>query len=235
MAPAMGFDEVPADSAATLAAQGLDDVELVLTYAVPSTGSRGTIVSAMGIITGEGRWIKDRKPVGVRFGSATRWAPMPAPLGPKKAMAATLAEGVLAPLHLDLKDLELYLTTGTIQELAARVGLPVLRLLNATDVGRRLMRTAMSRLPEGPDEKGRRARWTILAEARSGDAWRNVVISGSDVYGLTAEFLTAGALKMLEPSFDRKGVVSPVQAAGIDTWQKEFSANDVTVDVYEEK
>jgi short subunit dehydrogenase-like uncharacterized protein len=234
MAPAMGFDEVPADTAATLATQGMSDAELVMTYAIPSTGSRGTVVSAMGIITGEGQWIQDGKPVSIRPGAATRWSPMPPPLGPKKAMGFPLAEGVLAPMHLDLKDLELYVTTGTVQELAARVGLPVLRLLNSTGIGERLMNAVMSRLPEGPDEKGRQARWTILAEALAGDSWRNVAISGADVYGLTAEFLSAGATKMLEPSFDQKGVVSPVQAAGIETWQKEFSDNDVTVEVYEE-
>jgi short subunit dehydrogenase-like uncharacterized protein len=235
MAPAMGFDEVPADSAATLATQDFDQAELVLTYAIPSTGSRGTVVSAIGIIAGEGQWIRDGKPLSIRPGTTTRWSPMPAPLGPKKAMGFPLAEGVLAPLHLDLKDLELYVTTGTVQELAARVGLPVLRLLNSTGVGERLMRAMLSRLPEGPDEKGRQARWTVLAEAHSGDRWRNVAISGSDVYGLTAEFLSVGATKMLEPSFSCKGVVSPVQVAGIETWQKEFSAHDVSVDVFEER
>jgi short subunit dehydrogenase-like uncharacterized protein len=234
MAPAMGFDEVPADCAATLATEDMPGADLVLTYAVPSTGSRGTVVSTIGIITGEGMWLKGGKPFPIRSGTRTRWSPMPPPLGPKKAMGFPLGEGVLAPLHLDLNDLELYVTTGTVQELSARLGLPVLRLMNSTAVGEKLIHAMLSRLPEGPDEKGRRARWTILAEARSGDRWKNVAITGADVYGLTAEFLSAGATRMLEPSFDARGVVSPVQATGIETWQKEFTDHDVNVTVFQE-
>ena len=51
MAPAMGFDEVPADVAATLATQDLGGTDLVLTYAVSVTPSSGTIRSAVGIVT----------------------------------------------------------------------------------------------------------------------------------------------------------------------------------------
>jgi short subunit dehydrogenase-like uncharacterized protein len=45
MAPAMGFDEVPADVAATLATQDLEPADLVLTYALPTHASRGTLRS----------------------------------------------------------------------------------------------------------------------------------------------------------------------------------------------
>src|SRR5688572_21014188 len=43
MAPCLGFDEVPADVAATLATEGMDRPDLTLTYSVPKTASAGTV------------------------------------------------------------------------------------------------------------------------------------------------------------------------------------------------
>lgn len=236
MAPAMGFDEVPADSAATLAVEGLDRADLVLTYALPTTGSRGTIVSALGIIASEGAGLEDGTRVAVSAGSESRWSPMPPPLGPKEAVAFPLAEGHLAPLHLDLRGLKTFITTDPVKKQLMRVGLPFLKLASATPVGKKMVETVAGRLPEGPNDRQRRAgRWTILAEAKSADGWRNVVLTGTDVYGLTAEFLATGAMVMSEPGYDLTGVVSPVQAVGIDRWRKEFVDHDVVVDTYEQR
>ena len=54
MAPALAFDEVPADVAATLACEGMNRPDLVLTYAVPTSASSGTVNSALGIISQPG-------------------------------------------------------------------------------------------------------------------------------------------------------------------------------------
>ena len=234
MAPAMGFDEVPADCAATLATEGMDKADLVLTYAFPSTGSRGTLRSALGIAGAEGVWWENglRRPI--RAGQESRWAPMPAPLGPKPSVGFPLAEGHLAPLHLDLDSLQLYVTTDPVQRVLMRRGLPLLSAAAGTRAGRALTQLVLDRLPEGPSDQQRaRGRWTVLAEASSQDSWRNVALSGTDVYGLTAEFLAAGALRMCEDDFDLTGVVSPVQAMGIDRWHKEFIDHDVVVDTYQ--
>lgn len=234
MAPAMGFDEVPADSAATLATEAMEEAELVLTYALPSTGSRGTLRSVVGIATGEGNWIQSGRVRRIKPGEETRWSPMPAPLGPKAAVSFPLAEGHLAPLHLSLRTFETYVTTDPLRRYLMKLGIPLLRLATSAPAPKNLIGAIVSKLPEGPDERQREAgRWTILAEARSGHVWRNVVISGRDVYGLTAEFLTTGALAMTAPDFRLSGVVSPVQAVGIDTWQKELAAHDVKIDIYE--
>lgn len=233
MAPAMGFDEVPADSAATLACEGMQGAELVLTYALPSAGSRGTVKSALGIFTGEGTWIENGKPRSLTAGAETRWSPMPPPLGPKLAVGFPLAEGQLAPLHLDLDSLQTYLTSDPIRRHLMRAGLPLLKLMMGSKGGARLVRGGVDRMPEGPNEKQRQGRWTILAEARTKETWRNVAISGRDVYGLTAEFLATGALSLARES-PTTGVVSPVQAVGIERWQKEFAERGVSIDVYEQ-
>ena len=234
MAPAMGFDEVPADCAATLATEGMENADLVLTYAFPSTGSRGTLRSALGIAGAEGLWLENGRRRPIRAGQESRWAPMPPPLGPKPSVGFPLAEGHLAPLHLDLNSLQLYVTTDPVQRALMRTGLPLVSAVAGTRAGRKISDLVLGRLPEGPSAQQRtRERWTVLAEASSKHAWRNVALSGSDVYGLTAEFLAAGAMRMCEEDFVLTGVVSPVQAMGIDRWRKEFIDHDVVVDTYQ--
>ena len=234
MAPALGFDEVPADVAATAATEGLHDADLVLTYALPHHGSQGTMRSALGIVTGKGQWIEDGRPRTIRAGEEERWSPMPPPLGPRRALAFPLAEGHLAPLHLELRSLKLFVTTGTLERVALRYGLGPLRTVLGTSYAKAIVEGGLARLPKGPsDEQRRRSYWTILAEARGGNSWRNVAITGTDVYGLTAEFLCAGAVAMTDPGYSKSGVLSPVQAVGLDTLQKELIDQGASIDIYE--
>jgi short subunit dehydrogenase-like uncharacterized protein len=229
IAPAMGFDEVPSDVAATLATEGMTEAELFLTYALPKNASAGTLRSLPDIMTSEGQWIVNGRPVRIRAGQEQRWAPMPPPLGPRSSMAFPLAEGFLAPLHLDLKTLKLFTTVGTPERIGARLFVPALR----APFVRGFVRWLADRQPEGPNEDKRaQSRWTILAEARSGDSFRNVTLKGTDPYGLTAEFLAACALRMTEASFDETGVLAPVQAAGLDLLTKELHAFGVEIDTY---
>ena len=233
MAPCMGFDEVPADVAATLATEDMERAELVLTYAIPQHASKGTLKSALQIITAEGQWIRGGKPVMVAAGAERRWAPMPPPLGPKQSVAFPLAEGRLAPLHLDLESLSIFVTSGTIQRLGIDYGLPLVGKALGTAWGQKVLDKVLQTLPEGPNEEQRRGKWTILAEATSGQRWRNVAVSGADVYGLTGELLAAAAMRMAAEDFEGGGVKAPVDAVGLDTLHKELVANDVTVATYE--
>lgn len=234
MAPAVGFDEVPGDVAATLSTEGLDRPELVLTYAVPSEASVGTIKSAFGIMTTRGPWLVDGRTVHISAGQKERWAPMPEPLGPRRTTSFPLAIGHLAPLHLDLSGLKLFVTTGTVQRWGLKYGMPVLRALRSLPQGRALTESlaGLIQRDEGPNEDSRRAKWMILAEARSGDVWRNVSLQGSDVYGLTAELLAEGSLKMAQPGYDRSGVLSPVQAFDLDFLEKLLLDTSTAIDSY---
>ncbi len=159
---------------------------------------------------------------------------MPPPLGPKLAVGFPLAETQLAPLHLDLRSLQTYVTTGPVQRKLMRVGLPLAKLVTTLAAGQKLARAVIDRMPEGPSETQRQGRWTILAEARTTETWRNVAISGADVYGVTAHFLATGALRLAQEQ-PRSGVVSPVEAVGIETWQKEFAGRGVSVETYEQR
>jgi short subunit dehydrogenase-like uncharacterized protein len=234
IAPALGFDEVPGDVAATLATEGLERPEIVLTYSVPSSGSNGTIKSVLGTIVADGPWIRDGRKVMVGAGQHSRWSPMPPPLGPKPAISIPLAVGHLVPLHLDPDALELYGTIGTAQRLGAKVGLPLLKAVHSVEGVRKLIERAVEVLQPsgGPSEQQRRKWWTVLAEARSGEDWCNVAISGRDVYGLTGRLMAAAAMRMSQPDYEVSGVVAPVQALGIELLEKELLDNDCKVSSY---
>ena len=233
MAPAMGFDEVPADVTASLATAGLDHPELVLTYAFPSHGSRGTIRTSLDIAISEGQWVRDGKPVPILAGHETRWAPMPSPLGPRRSVAFPFAEGYLAPLHLELSAMKLFLTSQRAQEAAMRFGRPLLRVLMQTPA-RAAVEMVLKRLPDGPQEDQRSGdKWTILGEARAGSEWRNVALMGTDPYGMTAELLASAAVTMSRDDYDKIGVLSPVQAMGLAPLQDELRKLGVTTKVFE--
>jgi short subunit dehydrogenase-like uncharacterized protein len=233
MAPALGFDEVIADLAATLATHELERPDLTLTYAMPSHGSAGTIKSALGIITTPARFIADGRPYRVEPGELARWSPMPPPLGPRMAISLALAETRLAPLHLDLNSLGTYVTVARGSRTALRFGAPLLRAISGNDRLRDGLRSLVERGGEGPDDgKREHSRFTVLAEARSGRAWRNVSIQGTDPYGLTARTMTAGAKRFLEADFGERGVIAPTTALGKENAQKVLFDLGVTIETY---
>ncbi|MDQ4025165.1 MAG: saccharopine dehydrogenase NADP-binding domain-containing protein, partial [Actinomycetota bacterium] len=219
MAPAMGFDEVPGDVATALVTDGFDLPDVVLTYAFASQASAGTLRSVLGIIPARGRWTVDGRTEWVRTGAETRWAPMPPPLGPQASVAFPLAICHLAPLHVKLNGFRTYATAGTWQRAGMRAAMPAVSALLSVPAVRTLAAKAIGRLPEGPGEAARAAgKWTVLAEATTADGeWRNVVVTGSDFYGLTGHLLAAAAVNMSRDGYSGKGVLAPVQAMGVDT------------------
>ncbi|HEX2296153.1 MAG TPA: saccharopine dehydrogenase NADP-binding domain-containing protein [Actinomycetota bacterium] len=224
MAPAMGFDEVPGDVATALAVEGLELPDVALTYAFPSQASAGTLRSVLGIVPSRARWTVDGKAQPVRTGQETRWAPMPPPLGPQASVSFPLAICHLAPLHAKVGSFRTFSTVGTWQRIAMKAAMPALTILLASEAVRSLARKAIDRLPEGPGDDARaRGKWTILAEATTADgAWRNVVLTGTDVYGLTGRTLAAAAMTMAGPGYTGKGVLAPVQAVDVDTLRREL-------------
>lgn len=234
MAPAMGFDEVPGDVATAIAAEGLDLPDIVLTYSFPSQASAGTLRSVLGIVGARGRWIVDGRNRWVRAGAETRWAPMPSPLGPRPGVAFPLAICHLAPLHVKANGFRTYSTVATWQRVAMRATMPALSVLLGSEAVRRVATKATAWLPEGPDDAAReRGKWTILAEAVASDGtWRNVVLTGTDVYGLTGRTLAAGAEAMARDGYPGKGVVAPVQAVGLDALRRELEDFGVRITEY---
>jgi len=237
MAPAMGWDEVPGDVAATLAlsspggsGKATGPGDLTITYALPSQASTGTLRSAVRIMGAPGVWMIAGQPIEIRAGQSHRWAPMPPPLGVRSSLAWPLAEGHLAPLHLPLASLRTFVTAGPLVRTGMRVLRPALPLLaeprRADAVAALLRRTGVPL----PVAKG--GKWSILAEGSS-QAHRLVVMMGMDPYGLTASMLATGAQVMAQPGYGVSGVVAPVQAVGLGTLQAELARLGVKTDILE--
>jgi short subunit dehydrogenase-like uncharacterized protein len=233
MAPALGFDEVPSDVAATLACEGLGEADLVLTYAIAAQASWGTIRSGLDVMASEGQWIEDGAPRSVHAGEEARWAPLPPPLGPSPSISFPLAEGHLAPRHLDLRSLKLFVVAGTRSRLGLRALGPAWRVARSVPGVSGVVSGALGRFGGGPDATRRgRAKWTILAEATAEGRTRNVVLSGRDLYGLTAELLATGALAMAAPGYEPTGVLAPVEAVPVERWREELVRNGVSFEVF---
>jgi short subunit dehydrogenase-like uncharacterized protein len=232
MAPAMGFDEVPADVVCSLATEGLERPTLDVTYALPRTGSTGTVRTSLAIMRSEAPYIVEGETRWVHVAEIERWSPMPEPLGPRRAVSFPFALLRLAPRHIDLASFGTYVTMGNLERGVLRRAFPLVKLA-LSDPARSLFEPALRRRAEGPDDQQRsNGKWTILAEARSGDRWRNVTAAGTDVYGLTAATLSRAALEMSSSDYSTSGVVSPVQAVGLDVLTDELEANGVRFDTY---
>jgi short subunit dehydrogenase-like uncharacterized protein len=233
MAPSIGFDEVPADVALTLACEELQRPNAIVTYAAPSKGSPGTVRSALHILTSPGWGVSEGNVTELRTGEYERWAPIPRPLGVRRSVSAPLAIGRLAPLHINFDSFGVFITTGTLQRFALKAGVPALKVAMVMPSVRAALLGALEHVVEGPRGDARGARWTILVEARSNDRYRNIVVTGRDVYGLSAELLSVGAITMADGKYSGVGVLAPVEAIGLETLHKELIDFGVTIETFE--
>jgi short subunit dehydrogenase-like uncharacterized protein len=233
MAPALGFDEVPADVGVALACVNMVRPSVKVTFATPTTASQGTLRSSLGILTTNGWRVARGRITTLQTADGVRWAPMPPPLGVRRSISAPMAIGRLAPLHVDLESLDCFVTTGTASGFALKYLLPALKTAIAIPTLRRVLWKATERFSEGPSGASRRAKWTVLIEARSGSRFKNVVVTGRDVYGLSAELLAAGAMVMSDEKYSSRGVLAPVDAIGLETLHKELVDFGVTIESFE--
>jgi len=203
--PAFGFDYVPGDLAARLAAEQVEGPldELVVAYSVKgvgtSRGTRRTIGSVMG--QDQVAW-EDGRLVPSRFGATTRTVRFP--FGERTVVEWSGTEPITVPRHTDVRNVRSYLRAPA---LAARAG----------GIGRLavpLVRLAARFGPSGPSEASRRkSRFTIVAEATGSGGRGRTVLTGSDVYGLTALLIVRGAEALLAgEARGGGGVLAPAEA-----------------------
>ena len=216
---AMGFDYVPGDMIAGLTAEGMGALdELLLAYSVVGFGaSRGTALSAIGMLGGgDFEWRDGRLAPASQKVSRGRFE-FPQPGGEQRMVRYPAGEHVTVPRHVQTRNVRSMLNaTAVIPDRrlapAAPLTMPALRLALRTPL-RRVAEAGIARLPEGPSPEARsRARFTIVCEARAQGRSRRGVVSGPDMYGLTARTTVAGALACAGPGFDRVGALAPSQA-----------------------
>lgn len=202
--PAFGFDYVPGDVAARLAAEQVDGPldELVVAYSVKGVGtSRGTR-RTIGRVMSQGQvaW-EDGRLVGSRFGATTRTVPFP--FGERTVVEWSGTEPLTVPRHTDVRNVRSYIRAPAVAAKAGALG----RLAAP------LVRMASRLGPTGPSPEARsKSRFTVVAEARGPGGEGRTVLEGSDVYGLTARLIVVGAQALAAGEARGKGVLAPAEA-----------------------
>jgi short subunit dehydrogenase-like uncharacterized protein len=216
--PAMGFDYVPGDMIASLTAAGMDELEEIsLSYLWQGfTPSRGTARTTLEIMRGAGVEWRDGGLVDVSGGAGRGTYEFPAPVGRKHMIWYPAGEQITVPRHIPTRNVRTTINAGGFSnERIAPIFAAMVRpagLAMRTPL-KRLAEVAISRLPEGPSAAQReRVRWTIVCEARRGEVERLGLISGRDVYGLTAAALCNGAMIAAGSGFEARGALAPSQA-----------------------
>jgi short subunit dehydrogenase-like uncharacterized protein len=216
--PAMGFDYVPGDMIASLTADGLGELdELSVAYSwrgfSPSQGTARTtleIISGGGVEWREGTW------VGVGGQAQAGVYEFPAPMGRQRMIRHPSGEQITVPRHIPTRNVRTTLNASAfgnerLAPLTAAMAWPA-GLAMRTPL-KRLAGAVISRLPEGPTPARReRMGWMIVCEAKRGEIERRGVISGKDVYGLTAAAISQGAMIAAGRGFKGRGALAPSQA-----------------------
>jgi hypothetical protein len=78
---------------------------------------------------------------------------------------------------------------------------------------KRLLNAVIGRLPEGQTpEQREKMSWAIVCDAKRGEVARKGLITGRDVYGLTAAAIVQGAVLASRKGFEARGGLAPSQA-----------------------
>jgi short subunit dehydrogenase-like uncharacterized protein len=185
--PACGFDYIPGDLAAAVAAQELggvpDDIDVLyrLRNVKPSRGTARTAAHAVSSTR-------------LRASRIT----MDGPDGPLSAVEVPWGEHVTVPLHVPGPRVRSGIVLPDVASRAAAATAQLGGLVRPlTRLTSPLIRQLADRLPEGPPLDVRnRAEALVVARARSGEESVRVAVHCRDIYGLTARFLVEAALQV---------------------------------------
>ncbi|HSR94795.1 MAG TPA: saccharopine dehydrogenase NADP-binding domain-containing protein [Solirubrobacterales bacterium] len=213
----MGFDYLPGDLIAALAAGGMEPLEeIVVAYCVHGfEPTHGTALSGLEIMRGgDVVWSGGDWWPAPRSADGGRWR-FPEPIGEQRMLRYPAGEQVTVPRHVETARVRTLLNGMVVPPRLmplAVISSPLLGTAMRTPL-RRAMAALIRRLPAAPDERGRKAaRFTISCEARGKSGVRRGIVRGSDVYGLTAASLAHGALLCADSAYDRSGALAPAQA-----------------------
>ncbi len=214
---AVGFDVIPTDAAAVLAAEAAGAPVEALRIAFANRGGRptqGTTRSALagahhgGLAYLDGRYLPE--PVG-----AARWrVPFPAPIGERECASIPWGDLATAPRSTGARTVRTYMALSRRTIRLLPLARPLTRLLALAPLMRLAERWVRS-LPEGPsDEERARARFAVYAEARGPRGTRAAWVAGGDGYDFTAASAALCAEWAARPDFAKTGALTPTQAFG---------------------
>jgi len=202
--PAFGFDYVPGDLAARLAAEQVDGPldEVVVAYSVKGVGtSRGTRRTVGEVMSQEQVAWKEGRLVPSRFGATTRTVRFP--FGERTVVEWSGTEPLTVPRHTDVRNVRSYIRAPALAAKAGGLG----------RVAALFVRLGSRLGPSGPSAASRRkSRFAVVAEARGPGGAGRAVLTGSDVYGLTALLIVRGAQALMAGESRGTGVLAPAEA-----------------------
>jgi short subunit dehydrogenase-like uncharacterized protein len=216
--PAMGFDYVPGDMLASLTARGMGELdEIALSYAwLDFQPTRGTARSALEVLSGEDlEWTNLQWQPASRSVGRGSFA-FPEPIGRQRMIRYPSGEQITVPRHVATRNVRTTMNAAALAPPRLSAGVQVLGpsmgLALRTPL-KRLVGAVISRLPEGPTPEQRASmRFMIVCDATGGGQRSRGVISGRDVYGLTAAAVSKGAQIAAGRGFSTSGALAPSQA-----------------------
>ena len=226
--PGMAFYSAPADLAAALAAGALgsppDTVEIAyrLAGARPSKGTLRTNLRRAGQPCAV--W-ENGQLVSRRTGDDPRLFRFPEPYGHCTVARWPGAEVLGVPRHTGARSVSVYVRMP-------KAAAAVFRNPRLTALLQPIGRALVGQGTGGPsDEARRRARYVVLARARTGNAETRCIVEGHDMYGVTASACAEAAQRLTATSEGRSGALAPAEAfdaagfldalAGYLTWRIE--------------
>jgi saccharopine dehydrogenase (NAD+, L-lysine-forming) len=220
---AVGFDVVPSDFVAHLAAERLGGSVTSVEIGVAARRARpsgGTLRSLVGIIAESSMAYVDGDYVNEAVGSKSKAFPFPEEFGGVEAYSAPLGDLATAPRTTGAKRVRTYVAMKTMSALGAKLVSPIARALLRGRV-KALAQNAMPATGEGPDPDDRMAsRFAFIAEARKDTRISRAMIVGSDGYGMTAHTAVHAAIAMCSPAYSRYGALTPMQAIEPGIWRQ---------------
>jgi short subunit dehydrogenase-like uncharacterized protein len=216
--PAMGFDYVPGDMLASLTAEGLGELDELDVYYCwrDFAPSQGTARTTLEMISGKDIEWRNLEWVEAKGGVSRGTYEFPEPFGRQRMFRYPSGEQVTVPRHVPTRNVRASMNAGafsserlapiftaTVRPAGLAMRTPLKRLANAM----------ISRLPEGQTpEQREKMTWAIACEAKRGEVERKGVITGRDVYGLTAAAIVQGAMLASRKGFEARGGLAPSQA-----------------------
>jgi hypothetical protein len=234
----MGFDYVPGDMIASLTAAGMGELdELDMFYCWRDfTPSQGTARTTLEIIGGKDLEWRNMEWVEASGGVSRGTYEFPEPFGRQRMFRYPSGEQITVPRHISTQNVRAAMNAGAFSsERLAPIFSASVRpagLAMRTPL-KRLANAVISRLPEGQTPAQRESMtWVIACEAKRGEVEHKGVITGRDVYGLTAAAIAQGATLASMKGFEGRGALAPAQAFDPESFLAGLERFDVRWQVF---
>ena len=203
-----GFDYVPGDLAARLAAEGLDEPldEIVVAYATKGQGTSAGTRRTIGHVMGQPQVAWEGRLVPSRFGKTSRSVRFPS--GERSVIEWAGTEPLTVPRHTRVQSVRSYFAAPRAAALAGLVGPLVAPFVRQS-----------GRVGGNPSADRRAGNtWTVVAEARRGSEGRRATLVGRDTYGLAALLVAQGARALRAGEARGVGALAPAEAFDVHTF-----------------